>query len=237
MYGLLLNKFECIEFLTFRQHKLFIFLFVGMEKVYVIGVAGGTASGKTTIVEKIKACFGNDIVVLNHDCYYHSHENMSMEEKKKLNYDHPNSFETQLLISDIKKLKEGKVIQRPVYDYCTHSRSKETVEVHPKKVIIVEGILVLENAELRSLMDIKIFVDTDADVRLMRRIVRDMKERGRSLDSIITQYSETVKPMHEQFVETSKKYADIIIPRGGKNEAAISVMIQHIKNLINGENQ
>ncbi|KAH0787907.1 uridine kinase [Histomonas meleagridis] len=206
-----------------------------MGKTYIIGVAGGTASGKTTIVEKIKKVFQNDIEVLNHDCYYLAHNDMPLEERKKLNYDHPNSFDTERFIKDIKELKSGKIIQRPVYDYCIHNRSSETVTVCPKRVIIVEGILVLENPKLRDLMDIKIFVDTDADIRLMRRISRDMKERNRSLDSIISQYSETVKPMHEQFVEPTKKYADIIIPRGGHNKPAISLMIQHIKNVIEND--
>lgn len=200
-----------------------------MEKVYIIGVAGGTASGKTTIVNKLKEYFQNDIELINHDCYYLAHNDMPFEEREKLNYDHPNSFETDRLISDLKLLKQGYSIQRPVYDYTIHNRAKETVTVYPKKVIIVEGILVLENPKLRDLMDIKIFVDTDADERLMRRIMRDMQERGRSIESVVKQYSETVKPMHEEFIEPSKKYADVIIPRGGSNTPAISMLIEHLK--------
>ncbi len=200
-----------------------------MEKIYVIGIAGGTASGKTTIVNKLKEYFQNDIELINHDCYYLAHNDMPFEEREKLNYDHPNSFDTERLISDLKLLKQGYSIQRPVYDYTIHNRAKETVTVYPKKVIIVEGILVLENPKLRDLMDIKIFVDTDADERLMRRIMRDMQERGRSIESVVKQYSETVKPMHEEFIEPSKKYADVIIPRGGSNTPAISMLIEHLK--------
>ena len=206
-----------------------------MEKVYIIGVAGGTASGKTTIVNKIKEYFKNDIELVNHDCYYLAHNDMPYEERETLNYDHPHSFDTDLIIRDLQLLKQGCQIQRPVYDYSIHNRSSESVTVYPKRVIIVEGILVLENPKLRELMDIKIFVDTDADERLMRRIVRDINERGRSIESIITQYSKTVKPMHEEFVEPSKKYADIIIPRGGSNTTAISILIKHLKNLLDSE--
>lgn len=200
-----------------------------MEKVYIIGVAGGTASGKTTIVNKLKEYFQNDIELINHDSYYLAHNDMAFEDRENLNYDHPNSFDTERLISDLKLLKQGYSIERPVYDYTIHNRAKETVTVSPKNVIIVEGILVLENPKLRELMDIKIFVDTDADERLMRRIMRDMRDRGRSVESVIKQYSETVKPMHEEFIEPSKKYADVIIPRGGSNTPAISMLIEHLK--------
>ena len=150
-------------------------------------------------------------------------------EREKINYDHPNAFDTDRLIADIKALKEGKEIYRPVYDYTVHNRAKETVLVTPAKVIIVEGFLIFENPELRDLMDIRIFVDTDADERIIRRILRDVEERGRSLESVITQYINTVKPMHEQFVEPTKKYADIIVPRGGMNEVAIKMLIERIK--------
>ena len=155
-----------------------------------------------------------------------------MEERAKLNYDHPKAFDTDLLISDVKKLKQCQPIDRPVYSYKEHNRTQETVRVNPAQVIILEGFLIFENKELLDLMDIKIYVDTDADVRLIRRILRDVKERGRSLDSVITQYTTTVKPMHEQFVEPSKKHADVIIPNGGLNEVAISMLINKIKSII-----
>jgi len=158
---------------------------------------------------------------------------MPFEEREKLNYDHPNSFDTNLLISDIIKLKHGEVVKRPVYSYQIHNRTNETVPLYPKKVILIEGILILENEKLRNLMDTKIYVDTDADERLMRRILRDIKERGRSIDSIITQYKNTVKPMHEQFIEPSKKYADIIIPRGGENLTALNILKEHLHLVLN----
>ena len=199
------------------------------DKVCIVGIAGGTASGKTTIVRMIKEKFGDDIVVINHDSYYKAHNDLSYEDRTRLNYDHPESFDTDLLIEDVKKLKNNIAIDVPVYDYTIHNRADETVHVMPKKVIIVEGILILENKELRDLMDIKVFVETDADERLMRRIRRDMVERARSIDSILKQYTETVKPMHEQFVEPSKKYADIIIPRGGENLTGISILQEHLK--------
>jgi uridine kinase len=201
------------------------------NKICIVGIAGGTASGKTTIVRRIKEKFGDDIVVINHDSYYKAHDDLSYEDRSRLNYDHPESFDTDLMIQDIKKLKNNEEIDMPVYDYTIHNRSDATVHVVPKQVIIVEGILILENPKLRKLMDIKVFVDTDADERLMRRIRRDMVERARSIDSILTQYAETVKPMHEQFVEPSKKYADIIIPRGGENLTGISILQEHL-NLV-----
>ena len=181
-----------------------------MEDICVIGIAGGTASGKTTIVNKLKKLFENDVELISHDCYYKAHDDMPYEERTKLNYDHPSSFDTDRMIEDIINLKQGKTVYRPVYDFSIHNRVPETVKVEPKKVILVEGILIFENKELRDLMDIKIFVDTDADERLMRRIIRDMKFRGRTIESILTQYKTTVKPMHEEFVEPSKKYADIM---------------------------
>lgn len=203
------------------------------NKVCIVGIAGGTASGKTTIVRRIKEKFGDDIVVINHDSYYKAHDDLSYEDRSRLNYDHPASFDTDLMIEDVKKLKANQEIDMPVYDYTVHNRSDATVHVVPKKVIIVEGILILENKELRDLMDIKVFVETDADERLMRRIRRDMVERARSIDSILTQYAETVKPMHEQFVEPSKKYADIIIPRGGENLTGISILQEHLNLVLN----
>jgi uridine kinase len=201
-------------------------------KICIVGVAGGTASGKTTIVRKIKENFGDDIVVINHDSYYKAHNDLSYEDRSKLNYDHPDSFDTQMMIEDVKKLKNNEEVDIPVYDFSVHNRADATVHIVPKNVIILEGILVLENKELRDLMDIKVFVDTDADERLMRRIRRDMAERARSIESILNQYADTVKPMHEQFVEPSKKYADIIIPRGGENVTGINILQQHIKSML-----
>lgn len=196
----------------------------------IIGIAGGTGSGKTTLTEKLKAEFGEDVSVLYHDNYYKSHSEMPYEERTKLNYDHPDAFDTDLMIRDIQALRRGETVRCPVYDYTIHDRSGETVEVRPTKVIIVEGILIFENQALRDLMDIKIFVDTDADVRILRRIMRDVKKRGRSLDSVVKQYLTTVKPMHEQFVEPSKRYADLIVPEGGKNAVALDMIIQRVKS-------
>ena len=201
-------------------------------KICIVGIAGGTASGKTTIVRKIKENFGDDIVVINHDSYYKAHNDLSYEDRSKLNYDHPDSFDTQMMIEDVKKLKNNEEVDIPVYDFSVHNRADATVHIVPKNVIILEGILVLENKELRDLMDIKVFVDTDADERLMRRIRRDMVERARSIESILNKYADTVKPMHEQFIEPSKKYADIIIPRGGENLTGINILQQHIKSML-----
>lgn len=198
----------------------------------VIGVAGGTGSGKTTLATKIKQEIADDAVILSHDFYYRANADIPFEERKKLNYDHPNAFETELLIKDIKKLKMGLAIDHPQYSFVTHTRSKQTVHIEPTSVIIVEGILIFENKQLLDLMDIKVFVDADADIRLIRRIMRDVKDRGRSLDSVIEQYISTVKPMHEQFVEPSKKYADIIIPQGGKNLVAQHMLVDRINALI-----
>lgn len=204
-----------------------------MKDICIIGIAGGTASGKTTIVNKLKEMFADDVELISHDCYYKAHDDMPYEERTKLNYDHPSSFDTDRMIEDIKALKRGETIYRPVYDFSIHNRVPETVKVEPKKVILIEGILIFENKELRDLMDIKIFVDADADERLMRRIVRDMKYRGRTIESVITQYQTTVKPMHEEFVEPSKKYADIIIPRGGENQAAMDILKGHLNIMLN----
>lgn len=198
------------------------------RKICVLGVAGGSASGKTTIIKKIQEHFGEDIAVISHDNYYKAHDDMPFEERCKLNYDHPDSFESQRMAEDVRKLLKGRPIDMPTYDYCNHNRAKETIRIEPKTVIIMEGILVLENRELLDLMDIKIYVDTDADERLIRRIKRDMIERARSIESIIAQYSNTVKPMHEEFVEPSKRYADIIIPRGGENAPGVDMLITYL---------
>ena len=204
-----------------------------MDKICVIGIAGGTASGKTTIVNKLKDFFGDDVELISHDSYYKAHDDMPYEERAKLNYDHPSSFDTDRMIEDIKALKRGEAVYIPVYDFSIHNRTDKTVKVEPKRVIMIEGILIFENKELRDLMDIKIFVDTDADERLMRRIISDMKYRGRTIESIITHYQTTVKPMHEEFVEPSKKYADIIIPRGGENKAAMEILKGHLNIMLN----
>ena len=203
-----------------------------MSDILIIGIAGGTGSGKTTVTDKIKQEFGDDVTVICHDFYYKKNDHLNFEERVKLNYDHPDSLETDLMVSHIKLLKQGKTVDVPVYSFATFTREDCVMQVEPTKVLIIEGILLFENKELRDLMNIKIFVDTDADIRIIRRITRDVKERQRSLDSVIRQYCDTVKPMHEQFVEPYKKYADIIIPQGGYNEVAINMIIEKIKKHI-----
>lgn len=198
----------------------------------IIGIAGGTGSGKSTLADNIRKEFANNITMLSHDYYYKSNSHLSFDERKKLNYDHPDAFDTDLLIEHLNKLKKGEVIYRPNYSFVTHLREEQTVEVVPKKVILLDGILIFENKELRDMMDIKIFVDTDADIRFIRRLVRDVRDRGRTLESVIEQYTTTVKPMHEQFVEPSKKYADIIVPEGGYNHVALNMIIEKIRSII-----
>ena len=196
----------------------------------IIGIAGGTGSGKTTLADKLVNSFGREEVsILRHDAYYKRHDDMTFEERCKLNYDHPDAFDNDLLEQHILALKEGESVEMPVYDYTVHNRSDETILVEPAPVIILEGILIFAEPALCDLMDIKVFVDTDADVRILRRIIRDVNERGRSLDNIIRQYLTTVKPMHEQFVEPSKRRADIIIPEGGRNEVALDMLIHRIR--------
>jgi uridine kinase len=203
-----------------------------MKNNVVIGVSGGSASGKTTVALRLKEVCKNSVEVLSHDFYYLPNDDLVFEERVKLNYDHPNAFDTERLINDIKCLKQGIAIERPVYSFIEHTRLPETVRVNSSKVIIIEGFMIFENVELRELMDIKVFVDTDADERLIRRIIRDVNERGRSLESVINQYTNTVKPMHEQFVEPYKKYADVIVPRGGMNDIAIDMLIHRIKAIL-----
>ena len=200
-----------------------------MSDVMVIGIAGGTGSGKTTITRKLIESFGQDVSVIHHDNYYKAHHNMSYEERAKLNYDHPNAFDTDLLIRDLRQLKKGRTIHCPVYDYSIHDRTDQTVTIRPTRVVVVEGILIYESRELCREMDIKIYVDTDADVRILRRIVRDVRDRGRSLESVIDQYLTTVKPMHEQFVEPSKRRADVIIPEGGHNQVALEMVVERVR--------
>mgnify|MGYP003234328939 CR=1 FL=1 len=223
-----------------------------MSDVITIGIAGGTGSGKTTITRRILDEFGGDVSVLYHDNYYKRHDNIPFAERKKLNYDHPNAFDTPLLVQhlataamcgfqvinipsgadgcvDLDALRAGQPVACPTYDYTVHNRAAETITVVPAKVVVVEGILIFAEPELRERLDIKIFVDTDADVRILRRIVRDVRDRGRDLESIVTQYLTTVKPMHEMFVEPSKRYADIIIPEGGHNQVALDFVMERIR--------
>ncbi len=199
---------------------------------YVIGVAGGTGSGKTTLANNLLDAFTDEALILSHDYYYLPHDDMTLEERQKLNYDHPNAFETDLMIRDVQKLRSFEPIDRPQYSFVEHTRLTETVHVEPKPLVILEGILLFENQALLDLMDIKVYVDTDADIRLIRRLLRDVKERGRSLDSVINQYMNTVKPMHEQFVEPSKKNADIIIPEGGQNQVALQMLIDRLDAML-----
>lgn len=201
----------------------------------IIGIAGGTGSGKTTLTKRLKERFGENVSVLYHDNYYKQHDEMPYEERCKLNYDHPDAFDTDRMIRDIQALRRGEVIHCPTYDYTVHNRAEETIEIRPTKVILVEGILIFENRELRDLMDIKIFVDTDADVRILRRILRDVKERGRSLESVVDQYLTTVKPMHEQFVEPSKRCSDIIVLEGGHNVVALDMIIERIRSFVEND--
>ena len=206
-----------------------------MNNVIVIGIAGGTGSGKSTMINNIKKQFSDEITMLSHDFYYKAHNDMSYEERCGLNYDHPDAFDTDLMIEHIRQLKEWKEIERPVYDFTIHNQVEETVRVKPSKVVVVEGILIFENQELLDLFDIKVFVDTDADVRIIRRILRDVQERGRTLESVVTQYLTTVKLMHEQFVEPSKKNADIIVPEGGFNVVALDMLNHRIHALLHEE--
>ena len=204
----------------------------------IIGVAGGTASGKSTLVKKLQEAFeGESVITLCHDYYYKAHDDLSFEERTKLNYDHPGAFDTDMMIEDIMKLKKGRSVFRPVYSFVNHNRTDKTVTVEPAQVIIIDGILILENRTLRELMDVKVYVDTDPDVRLGRRLLRDVQERGRSIESVLTQYFCTVKPMHDEFVEPSKRYADIIIPEGGFNSVAVSMLIHNINSLIHHESE
>ena len=199
----------------------------------IIGVAGGTGSGKTTLAENIARAFGDRVAVITHDSYYRAQNDMSYEERCKQNYDHPDAFETDLLCEHLDALARGEAIDVPVYDYTVYNRSSRTERVEPRAVVILEGILIFCDERLREKMDLKIFVDTDADERILRRISRDTKERGRSLDSVIDQYLTTVKPMHDAFVEPYKRYADIIVPGGGSNPAALDMIITRVNKQLN----
>jgi len=208
-----------------------------MSEIMVIGIAGGTGSGKTTITRKLMQRFGSEVSVIYHDNYYKAHHDMPYEQRSKLNYDHPNAFDTELLVEAIKELKQGHPVTCPVYDYSIHDRTDKILTVKPTKVIVVEGILIFQSRELCQQMDIKIYVDTDADVRILRRITRDVRDRGRSLESVISQYLNTVKPMHEQFVEPSKRKADLIVPEGGQNTVALELLIKWVDNHLRAEGE
>ena len=205
-----------------------------MGNVMTIGIAGGTGSGKTTITRRLQQRFADNVSVIYHDNYYKAHNDMSYEERSRLNYDCPDAFDTELMVRDLKSLRSGRSVRCPVYDYTVHNRSDKTVLVNPSPVIIVEGILILQDPRLCELLDIKIFVDTDADVRILRRIVRDVRDRGRSLQSVVDQYLTTVKPMHEMYVEPSKRNADIIVPEGGHNLVAMDMLIERINAHVSG---
>ena len=200
-----------------------------MNDILVIGIAGGTGSGKTTLMKNILNRFGDVVTVLSHDNYYRRLDHMSYEQRCAVNYDEPAALETELMAQHLEALRNGQTIDCPVYDFSQHNRSDQTMRIQPRQVILVEGILIFENQALRELMDIRIFVDTDADVRILRRIVRDVRDRGRSLESVVDQYLTTVKPMHEQFVEPSKRNADIIIPEGGHNVVALDMVIERVR--------
>ncbi len=205
-----------------------------MHKPILIGITGGTGSGKSTVSREILRHIGeSDVCTIEQDSYYKDQSHLTFEERVKTNYDHPLAFDNELLIKHLKDLLNNKAIEKPIYDFEQHNRKKETVTVHPKRIIILEGILILNDEELRNLCDIKIFVDTDSDVRLIRRIVRDIRDRGRTLESVIDQYMATVRPAHLQFVEPSKKYADIIIPEGGYNKVAIDIIVTKINSILN----
>ena len=206
------------------------------HKTTIVGIAGGTGSGKTTLAHVLLDRVGRDkIAYLPHDAYYRDQKNLPLEERARVNYDHPNSLETELLIEHIQQLKDGQSVEMPVYDFTTHSRKIETIPIVPAQIILVEGILVFVEKELRSNFDVKIYVDTDADIRFIRRLTRDIEDRGRTVESVIHQYLKTVRPMHLEFVEASKRYADIIVPEGGMNVVALDMVIARLRSLIDGE--
>ncbi|MEO6221626.1 MAG: uridine kinase [Vicinamibacterales bacterium] len=203
-----------------------------MTRPFVIGVAGGTGSGKTTVVRRIMEVLGEtDVTVLAHDRYYRDHPDLRLEERGGLNYDHPNSLDTDLLVQHLRALRDGRTAELPIYDFTRHVRKSDTMPVHPAPAIIVEGILIFADPALRSLMDVKVFVDTDSDIRFIRRLQRDIAERGRTVPSVIEQYLSTVRPMHEEFVEPSKRHADLIVPEGGHNQVAVDMLLTLIRSL------
>jgi len=210
-----------------------------MNKPIIIGIAGGSASGKTSIAGRIKDTFSDQksVLIIRQDDYYKDQSEMTMEERYKTNYDHPFAFDNEYLIAQMQALMNGETIEKPTYDFVAHTRSKVTETVHAADVIILEGLFVLEDERIRDLLDIKIFVDTAADIRFIRRLLRDVKERGRTLDSVVNQYVNTVRVMHETFIEPSKRYADVIIPEGGQNTVAIDLLTTKIRSIIHHEAQ
>ena len=205
-----------------------------MEDILIIGIAGGTGSGKTTLMKNLVKEFGDQVAVISHDNYYKRHDELTYEERCLINYDEPAAFENELMTRHLDCLRRGEAVDCPVYDYTVHNRGDETVRIEPKPVIIVEGILIFADEALRELMDVRIFVDTDADIRLCRRVKRDVNKRGRTLESVLTQYQQTVKPMHDKYVEPSKKYANLVVPEGGKNYVALDMIAQRIQRHLKG---
>lgn len=206
---------------------------IQLSRPILIGITGGTGSGKSTVAKAIFDCLPEkNITIIQQDSYYKDQSHLPMEKRVQTNYDHPLAFDTELMLQQLKDLLDNKAIQKPIYNFSMHTREKETILVEPKDIIILEGIMILEDEKLRDLMDIKIFVDTDADVRIIRRITRDIKERGRTLESVIEQYLNTVRPAHLQFIEPNKRYADIIIPEGGYNKVAIDIMVSKVRSII-----
>lgn len=206
-----------------------------MHRPIIIGVAGGSGSGKTTVVRKLFEHFADSVALIEQDAYYKDQAHLTFEERLHTNYDHPHAFDHDLLIKHLHALLSYQPVEKPVYDYALHTRAAETIRVEPKNVIILDGILILEDKRLRELMNVKVFVDTDADVRILRRLERDIKKRGRTMESVIDQYLSVVRPMHMQFVEPSKRYADLIVPEGGYNEVAVKLLVNHIQTIINGD--
>ena len=204
-----------------------------MNNTILIGITGGTGSGKSTIADEIYSSFSDDcIAMIQQDMYYKDQSHLTMEERVKTNYDHPKAFDNDLMLEHLQALARGESIEKPIYDFAEHNRSKETVTVEPKRIIIVEGILVLEDPRIREILDIKVYVDTDSDIRILRRLVRDIEERGRTVESVIDQYLSVVRPMHMQFIEPTKRHADIIVPEGGQNKVAIGILVSKIKDIL-----
>jgi len=232
----LVNDFSYLFFIFNHDKNNVLKVLKNIYMSFIIGIAGGTGSGKTTVVKKIIERLPKDeVAIIPQDSYYRDNSNLPLEERQEMNFDHPRSLEFSLLVEHIKQLKAGNSIPQPIYSYLTCTRSKETILVEPKKVVIVEGILILANAQLRNLMDIKVFVDADNDDRLMRVIMRDIVERGRSVNKVLERYEKTVKPMHLQFIEPTKRYADILIPQGGDNKVGIDILASIIEKKLNLE--
>ena len=206
-----------------------------MADILVVGIAGGSGGGKTTLTNNLVSRFGDKVCIVHHDNYYRAHDDLTYDERAKLNYDEPEAFETEMMVEHLRLLKQGRSIHCPVYDFTVHNRSGETMLIEPRPVILVEGILIFAEPSLTELMDMKVFVDTDADVRLARRVLRDTEERGRTVRSVVDQWQATVKPMHEKYVEPSKKNADIIVPEGGRNRVALDLIIGHIQRHLDGQ--